>query len=263
MEGLVPGWKVFGNPNTGNGAGEKSYGFPRFEKATFETHFPFGKIELEDSDIPMEVSLTGWSPFIPTDEDNSSLPVGALEYTFKNTSGKTVEACFSYHAENIMRVSVPSEWGGQYKGKNHISGINGGFLLQQDCIPEQIYTKGDFAVACDDPNTVVDLCWFRGGWFDSRTVLWKDLSEFTFQADTTTMNSPGASLYVPFELKPGEEKTVKLMMSWYVPNSNLRQGLGPVSDEQLKADLAQCDPATGCCSDLSNIYYDALVCRTF
>ncbi len=255
LEGPVPGWKVFGNPNTGNGAGEKSYGFPRFKKATFETHFPFGKIKLEDNDLPLEVSLTGWSPFIPTDEDNSSLPVGALEYTFKNTSGKAIEACFSSHAENIMRVSVPSEWGGEYKGKNHISGINGGFLLQQDCIPEQPYTKGDFAIVCDDPGTVVDLCWFRGGWFDSRTVLWKDLSEFTFEADTTTVNSPGASLYVPFELKPGEEKTVKLLMSWYVPNSNLRQGLGPVSDEQLKADLAKCDPSTGCCSDLSNIYY--------
>jgi uncharacterized protein (DUF608 family) len=46
------------------------------------------------------------------------------------------------------------------------------------------------------------------------------------------------------------------MMSWYVPHSNLRQGLGPVSDEQLKADLAKCDPASGCCADLSDTYYE-------
>lgn len=104
LEGPVPEWKVFGNPNTGNGAGEKSYGFPRFEKASFETKFPFGKIKLEDSDIPIDVSINGWSPFIPTDEDNSSLPMGGLEYTFKNTSGKTIEACFSYHSENFMRI---------------------------------------------------------------------------------------------------------------------------------------------------------------
>ncbi len=62
LEGPVPDWKVFGNPNTGNGAGEKSYGFPHFEKASFETKFPFGNIKLQDSDIPMEVSVTGWSP---------------------------------------------------------------------------------------------------------------------------------------------------------------------------------------------------------
>jgi len=256
LEGPVPDWKVFGNPNTGNGAGEKSYGFPRFEKATFETKFPFGKIKLADNDIPMDVSINGWSPFIPTDEDNSSLPVGGIEYTFKNTSDKSIEACFSYHSENFMRIETPSEWGGQFNPGYSIAGIKNGFLLKQTCFPDKPFYKGDFAIVCDDQETVTDLCWFRGGWFDSRTVFWKDLSEFTFQADTTTLNSPGASLYVPFKLEPGEEKTVRLMMSWYVPHSNLRQGLGPVSDEQLKADLAKCKPGEGCCADLSDIYYE-------
>lgn len=254
LEGPVPGWKVFGNPNTGNGAGEKSYGFPRFEKASFETRFPFGKIKLQDPDIPMEVSVTGWNPFIPTDEDNSSLPVAGLEYTFKNSSAKTIEACFSYHSENFLRIETPSEWGGQYNPGHSVAGIENGFLLRQDCAPDKPHYKGDFAIVCDAPGTVVDLCWFRGGWFDSRTVFWKDLTEFTFQADTTTLNSPGASLYVPFTLGPGEEKTVRLMMCWYVPNSNLRQGLGPVSDEQLKADLANCLPGSGCCPG-SSLYY--------
>ncbi len=254
LEGPVPSWKVFGNPNTGNGAGERSYGYPRFEKATFETKFPFGEINLEDKDIPMDVSVTGWSPFIPTDEDNSSLPVGALEYHFKNTSSKTQEACFSFHSENFMRMAVPSAWGGQYKKGHLISGFDGGIILHQDALPDQPHFRGDFAIFCDDPNTITDLCWFRGGWFDSRTVLWKDVTDFTFQADTTTENSPGASLYVPFTLKPGEEKTVRLMMSWFVPYSNLRVGLGPVSNEQVKTELAGCDPATGCC-DLSSSYY--------
>ena len=256
LEGPVPDWKIFGNPNTGNGAGEKSYGFPRFAEAAFETRFPFGKITLTDEDIPLDITITAWNPFIPTDADNSSLPVGGLEYTFKNTSGESQEACFSYHAENLMRMEIPSEWGGTYHGKHFISGTANGFVLHQNCTPEQPYFKGDFAIVTDDPNTITDLCWFRGGWFDSRTVLWKDLSEFTFLEDTTTQNSPGASLYVPFTLKPGEEKTVRLMMSWYVPHSNLRAGLGPVSDEQLKADLEKCDPESGCCADLSDFYYE-------
>ena len=221
LEGPVPSWKIFGNPQTGNGGGDKSYGFPHFGEASFETKFPFGKINLKDRDIPMDVSITGWSPFIPGDEDNSSLPVGGLEYTFKNTSKNELEACFSFHAENLMRIEIPSEWGGQYEPGHSISGLKNGILFSQNCTPEQPYFKGDFAVVCDDPETISDLCWFRGGWFDSRTVLWKDLSEFTFQEDTTTMNSPGASLYVPFRLKPGEEKTVKLMLSWYAQNTNL------------------------------------------
>ena len=35
LEGPVPGWKVFGNPGTGNGAAGKSYGLPRFARACF------------------------------------------------------------------------------------------------------------------------------------------------------------------------------------------------------------------------------------
>ncbi len=256
LEGPVPDWKIFGNPKTGNGASDNGYGFPRFEKASFESRFPFGKVRLQDSDIPMEVSITGWSPFIPTDEDNSSLPVGGLEYTFKNTSGEELEANFSYHAENLMRIELPGEWGGNYESGHSIEGIRNGVLFRQECYPDKPHYKGDFALFTDDPETVVDLSWFRGGWFDSRTILWKDLSEFTFQDDTTTVNSPGASLFVPFQLKPGETKTIRIMMAWYAPHSTLRCGLGPVNDEQLKQDLIKCETGSACCTDLSQFYYE-------
>ncbi|HAZ02069.1 MAG: hypothetical protein A2W90_09190 [Bacteroidetes bacterium GWF2_42_66] len=245
LEGPVPNWKVFGNPNTGNGAGSSSYGFPRFEKASFETKFPFGIVKLEDKDIPMDVSVTGWNPFIPSDADNSSLPVGGLEYTFKNTGNKALEAAFSYHAENIMRVHESA------KG-NSVAGINNGFLLKQSCFPDKPHYKGDFAIFADDNNAVVDLCWFRGGWFDGRSMLWKDIQDFTFQNDTVTMNSRGASLYVPFSLQPGEEKTIRLMMAWYVPHSNMRVGLPPVKNSSPET----CKPGSGCCPDLSDIYYE-------
>ena len=256
LEGPVPGWKIFGNPKTGDGARDKGYGFPRFEKASFETRFPFGKVKLQDNDIPMEVSIIGWSPFIPTDEDNSSLPVGGLEYTFKNTSGKELDANFSYHAENLMRIELPSEWGGHYESGHSIEGMLNGILFRQECHSDKPHYKGDFALFTDNSEAVVDLSWFRGGWFDSRTILWKDLTEFTFQKDTTTMNSPGASLFVPFKLKPGEVKTIRVLMAWYAPHSTLRQGLGPVDDEQLQRDLAKCESGSGCCADLSEFYYE-------
>ena len=84
LEGQVPDWKMFGARGTGNGAAGTTYGLPRFQKAEFKTHFPFATIQLQDTDIPLQITIKGWSPFIPTDEDNSSLPVGAFEYTFTN-----------------------------------------------------------------------------------------------------------------------------------------------------------------------------------
>ena len=84
LEGPVPTWKYFGPRGAGNGEAGATYGLPRFSHATFTAAFPFADIHLQDDDIPLQTRITGWSPFIPTDEDNSSLPVGALEYTFVN-----------------------------------------------------------------------------------------------------------------------------------------------------------------------------------
>ena len=257
LEGPVPGWKLFGLATAGNGNARGVSGYPHFEKASFLCRFPFATVTLQDDDIPLDVSLTGWSPFIPGNADNSSLPVASVEYTFKNTSGKKIEALFSYHAENFMRMEDVTEWGRRYNTRGSISGIRNGFLLGQECQPDRPHYKGDFAIFTDQKNTITDLAWFRGGWFDARTMIWKDLSEFTHEEDTTTVGSQGASLYVPLELAPGAEETIRLQMAWFVPHSDLRTGPPPSEEELSQAADQVCDPATGCCPPGSdNLYYE-------
>jgi len=218
LEGPVPGWKKFGQHDNARGGEGHDYGLAHFNKATFFARFPFGEIQLKDQAMPVEVKLTGWSPFIPTDADNSSLPVGALEYQLTNTSAKTHSGVFSYNAENLM---VTDE-----KSANAIHPLPGGFILSQDGTKASPEQQGDFAVFTDEPNTTVDHCWFRGGWWDPLTMCWKKIQ----QGDTkvvlpVTKDAPGASLYVPFTLKPGESKTIKVYFCWYVPYSHLRYGV--------------------------------------
>ncbi|MCP6473618.1 GH116 family glycosyl-hydrolase, partial [Klebsiella pneumoniae] len=40
-----------------------------------------------------------------------------------------------------------------------------------------------------------------------------------------------ASLFVPFSLKPGQQRTIRVMMSWYVPNTKLRMGIVNPDDQ--------------------------------
>ena len=86
LEGPVPGWKKYGQWGDGRGAEGTSFGLARFREAWFRARFPFGEVGLRDDKLPLAVTITGWSPFIPTDADNSSLPVGGIEYRFTNTS---------------------------------------------------------------------------------------------------------------------------------------------------------------------------------
>lgn len=240
VEGPVPDWKSFGQPNTGNGAGGSIFGLPRFGKASFLARFPFATITLEEEGFPFTAEITGWSPFIPTEADNSSLPAGALVYRFKNNSSQAVDSVFSFHSKNFMKPKG-TETDVEKIGKNFIHSINRGFILSQSGTTTQPQNQGDFAIFTDAAETVVDHCWFRGGWFDPLTIAWESIRNGEVKkVDPVESGAPGASLYVPFRLAPGEEKTIKVMMVWYVPQSDIRHG-GDATEEE------KCDPASGCC----------------
>jgi uncharacterized protein (DUF608 family) len=232
LEGPVPGWKLFGAAGTGNGASGASYGLPRFAKAVFLARFPFATVELEDPKVPLGVTLTGWSPFIPGDAADSSLPVGAMEYAFKNTTGSAVEAVFSFNAKNFMAARPDG---------NGILPIENGFILYQKASEAKPADEGFFAVFVDDGKAVVDHGWFRGGWWDAVTLAWKNIEEARL-IDNPPLEgpSPGASLFVPLAIAPGETKTVRLMAAWYVPATDLRYGREAEGSPQPAAGEACC-----------------------
>lgn len=233
LEGPVPEWKKFGLRDAGNGLGGSTAGLPRFEQAIFKARFPFATVDLVDSDVPVHVRITGWSPFVPTDDDNSSLPAAALEYKIMNASAKTMELIFSFNSKNFLQVE---------KGKNSIRKMEKGFILSEAGTQEAAFLKSDFAVFTDEDSALIDYCWFRGGWWDPLTMAWNIISRGeTRVTDAVESNAPGASLFVPFTLAAGKSKVIKVMMGWYTPESNLTAGaVGPQKDN--------CDPANGCCT---------------
>ena len=222
LEGQVRDWKKFGTSYAGNGSSGTSWGLPRFESARFSARFPFAYVDLSDKDLPLKVQLKAWSPFIPTDADNSSLPAGAIEYSFVNTGNSQLEAVFSYNSKNFMALKNRSQSGiiPVKSGQSSIKPFSNGFILSQEGTKEAPENQGDFAIFTNEPGTVVDYCWFRGGWFDGATMTWNTISRGeTRSKPPIDGEAAGASLYVPFTLKPGETKTIRLMMAWYVPNT--------------------------------------------
>ena len=213
LEGSVPLWKCFGPRGTGNGEAGATYGLPRFRQTSFKARFPFATIHLRDEDLPVSATLTGWSPFIPGDEDNSGLPAGALEYSFTNNGTSPAEAIFSFNTKNFLHNGNDTP--------NNIAPTPGGFILKS----EKPGQPANFAVFTDDPAAIVDHCWFRGGWWDPFTMAWNTIREGkTRNTAPVENNAPGASLYLPFTLAPGATKTIKLFFAWYVPNSTLHIG---------------------------------------
>nr|HQA00126.1 GH116 family glycosyl hydrolase [Phycisphaerae bacterium] len=221
LEGPVPAWKLFGTPGAGNGLGDRSYGLPRFREAAFLARFPFGMVEMADPKLRLKVQLTGWSPFVPGDPDSSSLPVAGLEYKFTSYYNEPIEAVFSFNAKNIMARG---------NGPRSIVGVPGGFVCKQAGTEKEPQYEGAFSATVSEPGVKTNLAWFRGGWFDPLTMAWKDISEgacFDRPAITEGETSPGASLFVPMRLEPGQSRTITVRLAWYAGRSSIRIGKDP------------------------------------
>jgi uncharacterized protein (DUF608 family) len=245
VEGPVPEWKKFGTPNSGNGSPGSTYGLPRFKEASFISRFPYAEVNLGDPDIPLTVKINAWSPFIPTDADNSSLPVAGIEYSFFNKGSKEIDAVFSYNTVNFMSVR---------DGKPSIRALPNGFVLTEKGTPDKPGTKGDFAIFTNEPGTIVDHCWFRGGWWDPLTITWNTIMKSeTRDIPPSEGQAPGASLYVPFKVGAGETRVIRLMMSWYVPDSDLKYG----QDAEKPEKDSECGPECACHDPYYKPWYSA------
>src|ERR1700742_4678494 len=87
-----------GSPSTrkfdgfGFGANRDSMaGAPHFDDATFIGRFPVAEIAFHDERFPGNVRMTAFSPFIPHNDRDSSMPAALFAFDVKNTTEAPVE----------------------------------------------------------------------------------------------------------------------------------------------------------------------------
>jgi non-lysosomal glucosylceramidase len=80
-------------------------GFPQVE---FTGQYPIGNIKLNDPSSPISVEMETFSPFIPLDYDNSSLPVTIIEITLKNSGETAIKTGLEAYLENAASRHQPA-----------------------------------------------------------------------------------------------------------------------------------------------------------
>jgi non-lysosomal glucosylceramidase len=73
-----------------------------FADISFEGRYPIGRVTYRDKGCSVSVKLEAYSPFIPLNTDDSSLPATVMSYTVRNESSKTVNAEISGWLENAI-----------------------------------------------------------------------------------------------------------------------------------------------------------------
>jgi len=216
VEGPLPPEKIYnlGLKSQGyNGGGFE--GLPRFRSASFRGAYPFGEVRLKDPGLPVNVTITGFSPLIPLDDLNSSIPCALLEYTLHNQSSNPVRWEFSYHLSHLAQKGAETS-----ARSAAIPGLGVHFWNEA---PAAAPAFGSAGLAILGSKPQIKARWFSGGWFDAVSVLWREVSTGSFQESAglesgSQLARCGGSVMVSGELAPGGRCTIPVAITWHFPN---------------------------------------------
>ena len=183
-------------------------GLPRFREVSFMGHFPIATVSLSDPDVPLKVVLDAFSPFIPLNDKDSSIPVAIFLYHVKNIGVERVSASIYGNLTNL--IGYPEE--GDINEVKEAPGIKGLFLSTTK-FDKDSPRYGSMVLATTWSDSAV---WPR--WKENRSIgkFWETITfsdEFPPESGDTNTGTVAAN----FSLEPNEEVTIPFLISWHFP----------------------------------------------
>lgn len=211
-------------PLTGTGSGHYGRaigaGLPHFRSNTFAGEYPFGRVDLQDNDFPLKVSVEAFNPFIPLDDYNSGLPAAIFFIHAKNPGRKKVSAVLYASLENRVGHPEPGMNVNSKKKDNNVQGI----MMTSEKYDASSPKFGSMALATTRQNTSIMTRMQNMQWFDGLTWFWDRVSEGKMlELNDATPTKDGETnigvISMKFELKPKESITIPIIIAWHFPNN--------------------------------------------
>jgi uncharacterized protein (DUF608 family) len=109
-----------------------------FKDVTFNGQYPVATVGYSDESAPVSVAMRAYSPFIPLNAKDSSLPATVFEFEVKNTTGGEVRFRLTYEMENPVGRSSEESPGARMRFTEAMSGDGlAGFVHGADPAPEE------------------------------------------------------------------------------------------------------------------------------
>lgn len=187
-------------------------GLPHFREVEFQGEFPLARLAFLGGDFPGKVELLAFNPLIPLNEFDSGIPAAFFEFEVTNSTDDTLVYLLAGSLSNPLPANqvhtVYPEGERAYlnlRSDSHESGV------------------GDLTLAVEAGDISAQSFWFRGAWFDSLEVYWREFSsrpgplkrreyprERSGDKNTATLGSR-------FELQPGQARRIRFVIAWNFP----------------------------------------------
>jgi len=193
-------------------------GVPHFDDVSFIGRFPVAELEFHQASFPGRVRMTAFSPFIPHNDRDSSMPVALFQFSVENNTEAPIDYTIACTLGNYGCDSGIHN----FTRKDGLSILH--FTSAETGTPEQ---RGDLAITTDGSDVEHVDYHSRGQWFDSLARYWREFAqpgrirERRYEKPRTVKNMfqqpEHGTLAVRARLAPGETRQVRFTISWNYP----------------------------------------------
>src|SRR5271154_2333888 len=194
-------------------------GVPHFDDATFIGRFPVAEITLHRDAFHGKVRMTAFSPFIPHNDRDSSMPAALFSFDVENTTSEAI----TYTVASTL---------GNYGNDSGVhtffrsGGLSALHLTSADA-HRPAAERGDLAVTTEGDGVEHVDYHVRGQWFDSLSRYWREFASagalrerrYDKPRETASMwrQPEHGTLARRVTIKPGESACIRFAITWNYP----------------------------------------------
>lgn len=216
---------------------------PGVARTSFSGTYPIARVRYLDPALPLDVTLEAFNPLVPLDVDVSSIPAALFTFRLVNTDDYPLHGTLGASVQNavgwdgitpINGVHTPG-YGGNTNRLLRREGWTS-VVLENGALPDDAPGAGQMVLAADDPRAAALTRWRLAGEFvtflrsralasgAARLALAAGIADPQRHAPKSASGaSPegstwNAGLGVPFLLQPGQQRLIRVTLTWYFPN---------------------------------------------
>ncbi|MBE9463943.1 GH116 family glycosyl hydrolase [Dyadobacter subterraneus] len=189
-----------------------------WDEVSFQATYPTATVQYTDHNLPVSITLTGYSPFIPLDADNSLLPATVLRIAVKNLSGEKMDVSVMGWMENgASKLSAKKGDGKKVNSaisSDKFKGVFSSFQFSKDGLSTAT-DSGSTAFAILNPGAGVHTGF--NSWPVTDTAF---TSAYTQNSEIDAPEKLISALFTSKTLTAGATMREDFVISWHFNNPN-------------------------------------------
>ena len=236
VEGEQPRMKLLQLNNSLSEGGMQSidYYYPwmsAVDRIQYSACFPVTRMTFTDPEMPFKIHMEAFSPFIPTETKNSSLPGAFFNFTFESTGNSPVKVFLVATLRNLVGYDVTDK---HFISQGHKGEGYKGFTMTCGGMDPDHSSTGEMGIFSLSNQSSYYLGWeHKHPYYEKLLVSerFEDINDTegrNQEVDGQLVGRVGggtndqrcfSSIGVDHELDPGEAFSHSFVLSWYFPNS--------------------------------------------